>query len=118
MDSISSDVITDKKLSPLSNTIPIRIKKSTARILKSHLNICNRKSHGKRVKADAIIVKALSLLNETHMDEIRQATYTSQDHLEIEYKKYCSSHGNISKDEFLKILLSTALPQVGKSIDS
>lgn len=107
----SIDIKQPVKTSP-SNTIPIRISKSTARLLKSVLTTCNRKSYGKRAKADAIIFKALSLLDPTHIEEIQKSTYTSEDHLEIEYKKYCSEHGQISKSEFLKMILSTALGQV------
>ena len=94
-----------------SNTIPIRIAKSTARTLKSLINTCNRKSYGRRVKSDDVLTKALSLITEAHVDEIQRATYTSQDQLEIEFKKYCSTNGTVSKDEFLKIILSRALSQ-------
>lgn len=96
----------------LSNTIPIRISKPTTRLLKSILTTCNRKSYGKKVKGDAIIFKALSLLDPNHIEEIQKSTYTSEDHLEIEYKKYCSEHGQISKSDFLKMILNTALGQV------
>lgn len=92
-----------------TNTIPIRIHKSTSRQLKSLLQICNRKSYGKRVKPDDIIAKALTLIGESHIEEIQKATYTSEDQLEIEYKKYCSANGPTSKDQFLKIILSKAL---------
>jgi hypothetical protein len=106
------DQSTDIKPAPKpsnSNTIPIRIAKPTARLLKSLLTTCNRKTYGKKVKADAVIFKALSLLDPTDIEEIQKSTYTSQDHLEIEYKKYCSTHGQISKSEFLKMILNTAL---------
>lgn len=100
------------KSSPVSNSVPIRINKTTARLLKSIVTKCNKKSHGKKVRVDDVIQKALSLLQEGHIEELRIATYTSQDQLEIEFKKFCQTNGNISKDEFLKKLLSAALPQV------
>lgn len=112
------DQSTDIKPAPKpshSNTIPIRITKPTARLLKSHLSICNRKSYGKKVKADAVMFKALSLLDSSHIEEIQKSTYTSQDQIDIEFKKYCSSHGAISKEEFLKIILNAALSSVDQT---
>lgn len=101
--------------SPSSNTVPIRLHKSTARLLRTLVTKCNRKSHGRKVKADDVIQKSLTLLQDSHLEEIKSSTYSSQDRLEIEFKKYCKEHGNISKDEFLKILLSKALPQVSST---
>ena len=98
-----------------SNTIPIRINRLTSRHLRSLIATCNRKSHGRKVKADDIIHKSLSLLEEGHLEEIKSTTYTSQDHLEIEFKKYCQAHGQITKDQFLAILLTNAIPQVANS---
>ena len=91
--------------SPPSNTVPIRLHKSTARQLRSIVTKCNRKSHGRKVKADDVIQKALLLLQDSHLEEIKSSTYSSQDQLEIEFKKYCQQRGSISKDEFLKLLL-------------
>ena len=111
MEEIPFDPSVTIKTPSVSNTIPIRINKATSRILKSFLIKCNRKSYGRRVRADDVLTKALSLLADTHIEEIQRSTYTSQDQLEIEFKKYCSKNGTISKDEFLKIILNRALSQ-------
>jgi hypothetical protein len=103
------DKKTDKKPTTSSNTVPIRLKKSTLRSLKAILNTCNRKAYGKRVKADDVIAAALELVTENHIESIQRRTYTSQDQLDIEHKKYCSVNGAISKDEFLKLVLQSAL---------
>lgn len=95
-----------------SNTIPIRIHKSTAKQLRTIATKCNRKSHGRKVKADDIITTALELLTDDHLEKIKQATYSSSDQLDIEFKNFCKDQGAISKDEFLRFLLSRALPQV------
>lgn len=89
-----------------SNTVPIRLSQATARLLRSIVTKCNRKSHGRKVKADDVIQKSLALLEEQHFEEIKSLTYSSKDHLEIERKKYCQQHGAISKEDFLKLLLS------------
>ena len=110
MDHIEPDKLPIK--TPISNTIPIRIRKTTARLLQSYLKKCNRKAHGRRVKADDIIAMAISLLDVSHLEKIQIATYSSQDQLEIEFKKFCQTSGQISKDEFLKMLLLKAIPHV------
>lgn len=89
-----------------SHTIPIRIHKSTARTLRSLVSKANKKPLGKRIKSDQIIAKALSLLTDLHLEEIKEASYEGKDHFEIKYRNFCEKHGSISKDEFLKKLLS------------
>ena len=110
-------LITDKPpTKPVQlNTIPIRISKLTARHLRSIVTKCNKKSHGRKVKADDVIQKSLVLIEDSHLDEIQKSTYSSQDHLEIEFKKYCQTNGQITKDQFLAILLTNAIPQVSKT---
>lgn len=111
--SISSHSPIPSAPSPVpSHTIPIRIHKNTARILKTMLARLNKKSIGKKVRADQVIAKAITLLTDAHLDEIKESTYDSQDRLEIEYRKFCQQNGSISKDAFLKKLLSAALPHV------
>ncbi|MFK7824170.1 MAG: hypothetical protein AB8G05_08435 [Oligoflexales bacterium] len=112
MDSNSTEKMSPKTTT--SNTIPIRVSKTTARLLKSIVSKCNRKSHGRRVKQDNVILKALQLICEPQIKEIKEATFSSQDHLEIQFKKYCQQSGTISKDEFLKMLLAKGLPQVNQ----
>ena len=104
-----------RPLSPKSsspNSVPIRVTKSTARLLRSLLSKCNKKSHGRRVKADDIIKRSLELLNDSHLEEIKESTFSSQDKLEIEFKKYCQLHGPTSKEKFLSLLLQNGLPQI------
>ena len=115
--SIASPTTPAPKSSP-SLTIPIRIHKPTARLLSSMVTKLNKKNLGKRVKADHVIAKGLSLLQEVHFEEIKAATYSSADQLELEFRKYCQLHGSISKDEFLKKILSAAIPQVNISVQN
>lgn len=108
MDSSSNTKPSSKSTSP--NSVPIRVSRSTARLLRSIIAKCNRKSHGRKVKADDVIQRSLQELQDSHFEEIKESTYSSQDRLEIEFKKYCQQNGNISKDKFLSLLLSKGLP--------
>lgn len=87
------------------NTMPIRISKSTAKIIKGLLQKINKKSYGKKVKPDDLIVKSISLLNDDHLEEIKQATLTNSDRLELAYQEHCKANGQISKDEYFGLLL-------------
>ncbi|MFK7823319.1 MAG: hypothetical protein AB8G05_04125 [Oligoflexales bacterium] len=110
---MDSPIITKQSSkSSSTNSIPIRISRSTARHLRSILGKCNRKSYGRKVKADDVLRQALEELTDAHIEEIRQSSYSSQDRLEIEFKKYCKNHGAISKDKFLSMLLKNGLPEV------
>jgi hypothetical protein len=101
--------------SPTPNSVPIRISKTTARSLKAIMSKCNRKNLGRRVRADDVIRKLICLISDEVISEIKESTYSSQDQLEIQFKKYCQQNGAISKDQFLQILLSKV--NIKKSID-
>lgn len=87
------------------NTIPIRVAKNTAKTIKALLLKVNKKSYGKKVKPDDLIQKSISLLSDDHLEEIKQATMSNSDRLELAYQEYCKSHGQISKDEYFGLLL-------------
>lgn len=87
------------------NTIPIRVAKNTAKTIKTILQKLNKKSYGKKVKPDDLIQKSISLLSDEHLEEIKQATMSNSDRLELAYQEYCKSHGQISKDEYFGLLL-------------
>ena len=87
------------------NTIPIRVGKNTAKTIKALLQKLNKKSYGKKVKPDDLIQKSISLLSDEHLEEIKQATMSNSDRLELAYQEYCKNHGQISKDEYFGLLL-------------
>lgn len=87
------------------NTTPIRVTKATAKTIKGLLQKMNKKSYGKKVKPDDLIQKSISLLNDDHLEEIKQATMTNSDRLEMAYQEYCKANGQISKDEYFGLLL-------------
>lgn len=91
------------------NTTPIRVHKTTAKALKSILTKLNRKPHGRRVKHDDVIQKSLTLLNDEHLEEIKQSTLSNSDRLEMAYQEYCKQNGQVSKDEYFGLLLKQNL---------
>ena len=94
-----------KKLSNASTT-PIRVLKSTAKRLRTLITKLNRKSYGKKIKVDDIITKSLFLLEEKHLQEIKAASLSNFDRINIAYKNHCKSYPGTTKDEFLGMLLN------------
>ena len=50
------------------------------------------------------------LLKDEHFEEIKKKTYSSQDHLDLQYQEYCRVNGQVSKEKFLEMLLKAGLP--------
>lgn len=93
------------KKRPNSKTTPVRLLKTTAKELKRIVVSLNKKPLGKKVRVDEVIVKALSLLENKHIEEIKDSTLSNTDKLELSYREYCKINGQISKDEYLGRLL-------------
>lgn len=92
------------------STIPIRVTKATAKTIKGLIQKLNKKSFGRKVKPDDLIQKSISLLTDEHLEQIKQATMTNSDRLEVAYQEYCQAHGEVSKDEFFGLLLREKSP--------
>lgn len=92
------------------NTIPIRVTKATAKTIKTLLQKMNKKPYGKNVRPDDLIQKSISLLSDEHLEEIKQASMSNSDRLELAYQEYCKTNGQISKDEFFGLLLKEKSP--------
>ena len=106
------------KKKAVQNTTPIRVKKTTLRSIRQILNRLNKKAHGRKVTTDDVVSKALSLLQDEHFEEIKKMTYSSQDHLDLQYQEYCRLNGQVSKEKFLEMLLKAGLPSLTGTLQS
>lgn len=102
----SEEKKTTSKAKPKVNTTPIRVLKTTAKRIKGMVQKANKKPFGKKIRVDDILEKALSLIGENHLEEIKEASLTNADKLEMQFREYCRQNGNVSKDEFLGKLLN------------
>ena len=116
--STKNEGVATSKKKVVNNTIPIRVKKATSRTIRTILNKLNKKPLGKKVTVDDVISKALPLLTEKHLEEIKVATYSSKDRLELQYQEYCKVNGHITKENFLEMLLKAGLPVLISSSQS
>lgn len=106
MESTQNNISKKQTKKSKSNTTPIRVLKTTAKSLKSMVQKLNKKPLGKKIRVDDLILKALSLLEDKHFEEIKNSTLTNADRLEMKYQEYCRVNGPVSKDEFLGKLMT------------
>jgi len=66
----------------------------------------NKKDFGKRVRPDAVIDLALSLVGGAEIEQLRQASMSNADRFEAAYRRYAAKQAGTSKDEFLGLLLA------------
>ncbi len=94
------------KAKPASaSTVSVRLRRETKRRIQNELARVNKKDFGKRVKADALIGRALGLLTEQHIKELQDASLSNADRLEMLYRDHVKQHGATTKDDFLGTLI-------------
>jgi hypothetical protein len=100
-----------KPVTKKSNTSAIRVSQETRKRLLAELAKINKKSHGKRVKLDALIVKLLPKLTSQDVSELQHESLTGKDRMEQSYKAYCAKFGQITMDLFLAKISEQAVSQ-------
>ena len=79
----------EKKLKKRTRITSIRVLKSTAKSIEQKVKELNKKPLGRNVQNDDLILKSLSLLEGKHLEEIKEATLSNADKLEIRFKEFC-----------------------------
>ena len=95
-----------KSKSAAVTTASLRVKRDTKRRVVAELAKVNKKDFGKKVRADALIGLALSLLNDQHIKALQEGSMTNADRFEAKYRDYIKQHGATTKDEYLGTLLT------------
>lgn len=87
----------------------LRIKVETRKRFLVELARANKKSFGRRVRADQLLNLLLTLLRPEHVQKLQEESLSNADRLEMMYREHVKRHGATSKDEFLgKVLGSGA----------
>ena len=97
-------------------TKPIRLQQATLAKLHKILEAVNKKDFGKRIRPDAVVDAALSLVGAKEIEALRGRSMSNADRLERMYRGYLTKDKSISKDAFLGLLLSGELVQAGGAI--
>ena len=88
----------------------IRLTTTTFKTLLGLAERINRKDFGCRVKHDDVIACGLSLIASDHVKGLQERSLSNQDRLNALYDRYAAKRKNVSKDEFLGLLLAGRLP--------
>jgi hypothetical protein len=96
----------DKKVKVKVGTDSLRVRKETKKKILSDLATINKKDFGRKVTADDFVSLAISLLTPEHLQKLKDASLSNRDRLDQRFADYCVTHGKVSKDEFLGILLA------------
>jgi hypothetical protein len=109
-------VETTKKKIPSKKKVQtesLRVHRSTKKTIYSDLAKINRKDFGRKVRTDSYIKLAISKLTESDFKALQNESLTQADRLELKYRDHVKKHGQVSKDQFIGILLDASeLPKV------
>lgn len=84
----------------------LRVKPETRKRFLSELTKVNKKSYGRKVRADQLLSLLLTLLRPEHLQQLQQGSLSNADRLEMRYREHVKKFGPVSKDEFLGLLLT------------
>ena len=110
-----------KQAKTLQSSRPVRIKPEVDRMLTEFVEKINSGSTGTRkIKKSRVIEFAVSLLNDSHRQQLQEETFTNTDRMEHLRKNFEAQNGPVSMELFLGKVLSGELSvaklqkQIGK----
>lgn len=93
------------------STVPIRVRKSTSKLITSLVKKANQKKMGRRIKSDDLIALLLTKMTTEDLETLKDLSLSNADRLEKQYRDFVKNNGSIKKDEFIGILLSSSHEQ-------
>lgn len=95
-----------KPQSKRSNSSTLRVSNETRKKVFSELQKANKKTFGRKIKADHLIALAITRITAQDITELQEKSLSNQDRMEQAYREFVSKHGQISRDEFIGKLLT------------
>lgn len=65
----------------------------------------NKKAFGRKVRESEILGMALKLVEQSHISQLQEATYSERDRLDMAHAQYQKAHGKITLDAFIGKLM-------------
>lgn len=84
----------------------LRVKPETRKRFLSELAKVNKKSFGRKVRADQLLSLLMTFMRPEHIQKLQQESLSNADRLEMRYREHVKKFGPVSKDEFLGLLLT------------
>ena len=94
---------------PIKQASPVRLSFATKKQLDVLLEKANKKSFGKKVKPTDLIELALTLVDDQHLESLKQSSLSNLDRLEMLYDQFSKENPGVTKDEIIGQLLSGEL---------
>jgi len=102
-----------EKENSASVTMALRVSPETQKKILDEISRINKeKEFGQKIKPDAFVALAITLMKSKHFEVLKEASLTNEDRIERGYQEYLKQHGDLSKDEYLGLLLSGKLNSV------
>ncbi|HMN68070.1 MAG TPA: hypothetical protein PKC28_05975 [Bdellovibrionales bacterium] len=95
-----------KSVKKAATASSLRVKPETRKRFLGELAKANKKSFGRKVRADQLLSLLLTLVRPEHLQQLQHGSLSNSDRLEMRYREHVKKFGPISKDEFLGLLLT------------
>ena len=103
---VKQETVQKQNKAKFVKTDSLRVRRETKKKVQAELAAINRKAFGRAVTADEYVALAITLIQPSHLDQLKDRSLSNKDRMEKRYQDYCAEHGRVSKDEFIGILLS------------
>ncbi len=87
----------------------IRISRETQKRLDRVLALTNKKTMGRKIRADQVLSLAVELIAEEHIKMLQGRSLTNEDRMEALRQKFIETRGAISKDQWLGFAMTAEL---------
>lgn len=95
-----------EKLVKKSAAGSLRVKLEVKKAVIAELAKVNKKTYGRKVRVDQLLVLLLNLLKPEHILKLQEQSLSNSDRIEMKYREYIKQNGAITKDEFLGLLIT------------
>lgn len=85
----------------------LRVKPETRKRFLAELSKANKKSFGRKVRADQLLSLLMTFIKPEHIQKLQQESLSNADRLEMRFREHIKKFGPISKDEYLGLLMTT-----------
>lgn len=94
-----------KKATAKKQTFLKKIDAETARHLSQLKERANKKPFGRKVRDAELIALGLRLVDQKHLSELQEQTYSEKDRLNMAHENYQKQNGKITLDQFIGRLI-------------
>ena len=103
---VKQEAVQKQSKAKMVKTDSLRVRRETKKKVQAELAAINRKDFGRAVTADEYVALAITLIQPSHLEQLKERSLSNRDRLEKKFQEHCSKHGKVSKDEFLGLLLA------------